>query len=407
MLSLTDRSAVSTIRGYFYQFDRSILSVLDLAEDQESVSLECIEDIDVQTATDTTAVQCKYYEKTEYNHSVIKPAISFMLSHFKEGLTDGQPSIKYKLSGYFESGQDKLILPLDIEFLKEHFLTKATKGVTVRQHEQLKVSDLELNTFLEALSIDVHAARFEEQFEAIIDALAKQFDCSPFAAEFFYYNNALRVIKELSIQNDEALRIITKGEFLKRIETSSILFEEWFVAKRGKARYYQRLRNEYFINGLNVSSAERLFIVHVSKDSYQRVDVKDLLKTISRKYSKLSKREARPFSPYTLLCGIDDKEILALKQELRNEGFRFLDGYDFKDAAFDRNSISRTASFENGPELRIFSCLAEAQQTFQSFLRSREIYEFYGTRPVSGFGDDAIKHTRFQIPDHKDIKNII
>ena len=404
---MTDRSAVSTIRGYFYQFDRSILSILDLAEDQESVSLECIEDIDVKTATDTTAVQCKYYEKTEYNHSVIKPAISFMLSHFKEGLTDSQPSIKYKLSGYFESGQDKLILPLDIEFLKEHFLTKKTKGDTVRQHEQLKVTDLELNTFLEALSIDVNAARFEDQFEAIIDALAKQFDCSPFAAEFFYYNNALRVIKELSIQNNEALRVITREEFLRRVETSSILFEEWFVAKRGKANYYQKLRNEFFINGLNVSSAERLFIIHVSKDCYQRGDVKDLLKTISRKYSKLSKREAKPFSPYTLLCGIGGEEIAALKQELHNEGLRFLDGYDFKGATFDGNSISRTASFENGPDLRIFSCLAEAQETFQSFLRSREIYEFYGTRPVPDFGDDAIKHTRFQIPEYKDIKHII
>lgn len=404
---MTDRSAVSTIRGYFYQFDRSILSILDLAEDQESVSLECIEDIDVKTATDTTAVQCKYYEKTEYNHSVIKPAISFMLSHFKEGLTDGQPSIKYKLSGYFESGQDKLTLPLDIEFLKEHFLTKKTKGDTVRQHEQLKVTDLELNTFLEALSIDVNAARFEDQFEAIIDALAKQFDCSPFAAEFFYYNNALRVIKELSIQNNEALRVITREEFLRRIETSSILFEEWFVAKRGKANFYQKLRNEFFINGLNVSSAERLFIIHVSKNCYQRGDVKDLLKTISRKYSKLSKREAKPFSPYTLLCGIGGEEIAALKQELHNEGLRFLDGYDFKGATFDGTSISRTASFENGPDLRMFSCLAEAQETFQSFLRSREIYEFYGTRPVPNFGDDAIKHTRFQIPEYKDIKHII
>lgn len=404
---MTDRSAVSTIRGYFYQFDRSILSILNLVEAQESVSIECIEDIDVRTATETTAVQCKYYEKTEYNHSVIKPAIIFMLSHFKEGLTDGRPSIKYKLSGYFESGQDKLNMPLDIDFLKEHFLTKTTKGVTVRQHEELKVSDLELNTFLEALSIDVDAARLEDQFESIIDALAKQFDCSPFAAEFFYYNNALRVIKELSIQTNEALRVITRDVFLQRIETSSILFDEWFVAKRGKAKYYQKLRNEFFINGLNVSSAERLFIIHLSKGSYQRGDVKDLLKTISRKYSKLSKREARPFSPYTLLCGIDDKEIAALKQELHNEGFRFLDGYDFKDAAFDGASISRTVSYDNGPDLRIFSCLPEAQQTFQSFLRPREIYEFYGTAPVADFGDDAIKHTRFQIPDYKDIKNII
>ena len=404
---MTDRSAVSTIRGYFYQFDHSILSILDLVEAKESVSIECIEDIDVRTATDTTAVQCKYYEKTEYNHSVIKPAIIFMLSHFKEGLTDGQPSINYKLSGHFASGQGKLVMPLGIDFLKEHFLTMTTNGVTVRKHEELKVSNLELNAFLEALSIDVNAARFEDQFKAIIEALTKQFDCSHFVAEFFYYNNALRVIKELSIQTDEALRVITKQEFLQGIETSSILFEEWFVAKMGKAKYYQKLRNEFFINGFNVSSADRLFIIHVSERSYQRGAVKGLLKTISRKYSKLSRREAKPFSPYVLLRGIDDAEIAALKQELHNEGFRFLDGYDFKDAKFDGTSISRFATHDNGPDLRIFSCLSEAQQTFRAFLRSREIYEFYETTLVADFGDDAIKHVRFQVPDYKDIESII
>ncbi|MBW4963699.1 MULTISPECIES: DUF4297 family anti-phage-associated protein [Roseobacteraceae] len=404
---LTDRSAVPTIRGYFYQFDRSILSILELAEATESVAIECIEDIDVRTATDFTAVQCKYYEKTEYNHSVIKPAIIFMLSHYKDGLTAGRPSIKYKLSGYFESGQSKLVMPFNIDFLKENFLTVTSKKITEKKHEELNVSDQELKGFLEALSIDVDAAKFDDQFNTIIGALAKRFDCSLFTAEFFYYNSALRVIKELSTQTDEALRIITRQEFLERIDTSSILFDEWFVAKRGKAKYYQKLRNEFFVNGLNISSADRLFIIHVSESSYQRGAVKGLLKTISRKYSKLSPREAKPFSPYVLLCGIDDAEIAALKQELHNESLRFLDGYDFKDAEFDGASISRSATHSNGPDLRIFSYLFEAQQTFQSFLRSREIYEFYEITPVADFGDDAIKHVRLQVPDYKDIESII
>lgn len=404
---LTDRSAVHTIRGYFYQFDRSILSILNLAEATESVAIECIEDIDVRTATETTAVQCKYYETTEYNHSVIKQAIIFMLSHYKNGLTNGQPSIKYKLSGHFSSGQGKLVMPFNVDFLKENFLTATSKKVTLKKHEELQVSDLELEGFLESLSIDVNAAKFDDQFNTIVRVLAKQFDCSPFAAEFFYYNSALRVIKELSIQANEAWRIITRQEFLKRIDTSSILFDEWFVAKRGKAKYYQKLRNEFFVDGLNVSSVDRLFVIHVSEGSYQRGAVKGLLRTISRKYSKLSSREAKPFSPYVLLCGIQDAEITALKQELHNESFRFLDGYDFKGAKFDGASISRPAAHSNGPDLRIFSCLFEAKQTFQSFRRSREVYEFYESTPVADFGDDAIKHVRFQVPSYRDIESII
>lgn len=404
---VADRSAVSTIAGYFYQFDRSILSILGLPSPNDSVAIECIEDIDVHTATETTAVQCKYYEKSEYNHSVIKPAIMFMLSHYKEGLTAGRPAIQYQLSGYFASGQDKLVLPFDIGFLKTNFLTTASKEGTVKKHEELGVSDAELEGFLKLLSIDVNAAKFEDQFRAIIHNLVKQFGCSPFSAEFFYYNSALRVIRELAIEPNEALRVTTKTAFIERIDKSSNLFDEWFIARRGKASYYRGLRNEFFAAGLNVSPAERLFIIHPAGDSYSRNTVKTLLKTISRKYSKLSRRDAKPFSPYVLLVGIDDSELAGLKQELHNEDFRFVDGYDFKGAQFDAKSISRPVSADAGPALRLFCSLEEARQTFLSFQRSREIYEFYCSEPVEDFGDGAISHTRFQIPKYEDIDEII
>eukprot|EP01012_Entosiphon_sulcatum_P064837 TRINITY_DN93699_c0_g1_i1.p1 TRINITY_DN93699_c0_g1~~TRINITY_DN93699_c0_g1_i1.p1 ORF type:complete len:406 (-),score=64.37 TRINITY_DN93699_c0_g1_i1:15-1232(-) len=404
---MADRSAVATIAGYFYQFDRSILSILGLTGANDSVAIECIEDIDVHTATETTAVQCKYYEKSEYNHSVIKPAIMFMLAHYKAGLTAGRPAIQYQLSGHFASGQDKLVLPFDISFLKTNFLTTVSKEKIVKKHDELGVSDAELEDFLKLLSIDVNAAKFEDQFQAIIDSLVKQFDCSPFVAEFFYYNSALRVIKELAIKPDEALRVITRTAFLKRIDTSSYLFDEWFIAKLGTEKYYRELRNKFFATGVNVSPADRLFIIHPAGDIYSRNSVKTLLKTISRKYSKLSRRDPRPFSPYVLLVGIDDSELAGLKQELHNEDVRFVDGYDFKGAQFDAGSISRPASADAGPALRLFCDLEEARQTFRSFQRSREIYEFYRSEPVEDFGDAAISHTRFQIPNYEDIDKII
>lgn len=405
---VADRSAVSTIAGYFYQFDRSILSILELPGANDSVAIECIEDIDVHTATDTTAVQCKYYEKSEYNHSVIKPAIMFMLAHYKAGLNAGRPAIQYQLSGHFASGQDKLVLPFDICFLKANFLTTVTKEKTVKKHEELGVSDAELEDFLKLLSIDVNAAKFDDQFQSIIERLTKEFGCSPFAAEFFYYNSALRVTKELAIEPEDTLRVITRAAFIKRIDTSSYLFDEWFIAKLGVVKYYRELRNEFFATGVNLSPAERLFIIHPAGDSYSRNAVKTLLKTIARKYSKLSKREAKPFSPYVLLVGIDDSELAGLKQELHNEDVRFVDGYDFKGAKFDAGSISRPASFAAaGPALRLFCNLAEARQTFLSFKRSREIYEFYRSEPVEDFGDGAISHTRFQIPNYEDIDKII
>ena len=55
--AMIDRSAVDTIRGYFYQFDLSILSVLKLTSPDDSIEIECTEDIDIRTATEITATQ--------------------------------------------------------------------------------------------------------------------------------------------------------------------------------------------------------------------------------------------------------------------------------------------------------------------------------------------------------------
>ena len=63
-----DRSAVDTIKGYFYQFDFYILKILSSTNDLDEFTIEGIEDVDIETSQGLTAVQCKYYEGTEFNY---------------------------------------------------------------------------------------------------------------------------------------------------------------------------------------------------------------------------------------------------------------------------------------------------------------------------------------------------
>lgn len=95
---MNDRSAVDTIAGYFYQFDHSILSLMTLVDELDTVALECIEDIDVYTATDTTAIQCKFYAQTEYNHSVIKPARDAEIQELKASLKAGEAAREFAVT---------------------------------------------------------------------------------------------------------------------------------------------------------------------------------------------------------------------------------------------------------------------------------------------------------------------
>ncbi|HAS1185996.1 TPA: hypothetical protein I3819_004381, partial [Enterobacter cloacae] len=108
------RSAIHAIKGYFYQFDKTIVELLH-TQDDDVIYVEGVEDIDLKNADEITAIQCKYYENTEYNHSVIAHPIQLMLKDYAKRLAGKEDIYKYTLYGHYPSGHDKLTLPLTIE----------------------------------------------------------------------------------------------------------------------------------------------------------------------------------------------------------------------------------------------------------------------------------------------------
>lgn len=404
---MNDRSAVDTIAGYFYQFDHSILSLMTLVAEVDTVALECIEDIDIHTATDTTAIQCKFYAQTEYNHSVIKPAIMLMLTHFAAVLSGNRTRVKYRLWGHFASGQHKLALPIDVDFLKKSFCSYMIKKVQRNHDVDLGLDDANLKDFLTVLTIDIEAKGFEQQLDEVIGLLESHFNCSRFQAEYFYYNNALRVIKELSISRNPADRIISKRDFLARIDTSGVLFGEWFVARKGKRLHLAALKREYF-TALNVSPFERFFMVEINPADYIRQDLKDLVLLIAKKYSKLQKNEPKPFCPYVYIHGIDNVELVALKKELMGEDFRIVDGHDYNGSEFNPSSIQLPANQGNGVRLKILNSLADLETTVSTTKgKTRKLFQFHRADPFCDYSDTAVGHVKIQIDRIQDIKDII
>ncbi|WP_228378377.1 hypothetical protein [Chryseobacterium sp. CCH4-E10] len=199
---MKERTAIDTIKGYFYQFDFAIVKLLELGRDTETIVIEGIEDIDINTATEETAIQCKYHSKVEYNHSVIAKPIRLMIDHYKDVLSGAKKRINYKLYGHFQSGQAKLKLPIDSTFLKDHFLTYTENKVKHYHHVEHNLTDIELDDFISLLEININALEYQSQVAKISSLLINQFGCKEFEAEHFFYNNALKVIKELSIEDD-------------------------------------------------------------------------------------------------------------------------------------------------------------------------------------------------------------
>ncbi|MEK6511203.1 DUF4297 family anti-phage-associated protein [Myroides odoratimimus] len=403
---MADRTAIDTIKGYFYQFDYAIVKLLELSQDTDTIIVEGIEDVDIDTATEETAIQCKYYAKTEYNHSVIAKPIRLMLDHYKEVTIGTKQRIKYKLYGYFESGQSKLSLPIDLAFLKDHFLTYKKAEVKYYHHAKHNLTDDQLEDFLSLLVIDITALEYHSQVSKISNLLMTQFNCEPFEAENFFYNNALKVIKDIAIENDILKRKISKSDFLTKIDFKRVLFNEWFVKYKGESKLFTELRTRYF-TGLNTSPFERFFIIEIPKVNYVRTELKDIILTISKKWSKLSAREPKPFCPYIYLHNIPQQELLELKKELYSEGFIFIDGFDFDGSEFNPKSISKSANNSNSIKLKIINKLEHIDLTLSEISKTKEIYQFFNTNPFFNISYPNIKQIQIQFSRLTDIKKII
>ena len=412
---MTDRSAIDTIVGYFYQFDKTILDILD-SDIEQTIVVEGIEDIDLISPDETIAVQCKYYEKSEYNHSVIKKPIMLMLKHYAGLLKSGSPTIKYHLYGHYKSGQAKLSLPLSIDYIKDNFLTytksesivkdgkKTTKRVTHKLFEELGLSDEDLSDFISLLTIDINAPSFENQLTTIFTKLCEHFNCDKFEAENFYYNSGLKVIKDLSIKQDIANRSITKRSFISEINTKQLLFNSWFVHYKGKSKYFREIKRNYFNTGLNTNPYERFFLFEVKPiDNIQ--DIKEIIRIIQDRWSKLSRLEKNSFCPYVYIHNLNEIKTQQVKQELFDEGMVLKDGYDFLGAKINIKSLTKQATYQNGIKIKFVNSLSDLNTLLNQITAPKEIYQFF--QSDNFYNNESCKHIKIQIEETLDIKSII
>jgi hypothetical protein len=403
---MTDRTAIDTIKGYFYQFDFSILKILELPNDTDSVIIEGIEDLDIKTATEENAVQCKYYSKTEYNHSVISKPVRLMLSHYSEVKNGIKNRINYNLYGCYQSGQHKLTLPIDIDFLKNNFLIYTKDKVKNYHHEDLGLSDADLNEFLTLLTININALEYDAQLKHIFESLKSCFNCSDFEAEHYFYNNSLKVIKEIAIKSDVNDRRVRKLDFIRHIDSKKILFNEWFIQFKGEKRFFAELRAKYF-TALNTSPFERFFLIEASEIDYCRSELKELLYIISKKWSKTSKRETKPFCPYVYIHNLPSNELIELKREMYEDDFVIIDGFDFSGAPFNPKSIIRKADFSNQIKLKFVNELNHLILTINEIGKTKYIFQFYRNNLFFELEQPSTKNTKIQIKKLNDIKEII
>lgn len=396
------RDAIDTITGYYYQFDYYILQLLEVVNDNDTVMLEGIEDVDILEENELTAIQCKYYDKTEYNHSIIAKPIRLMLKDYVQR-TSQRKNIRYKLYGRYKSGHDKYPGVLSVDFAKKNLFTYTENKVKHELHVELFLSDADLEEFLSKVDVNIYAEDYKEQQAKVLQKLSIVFRCSNFEAEYFYYNNALRFVKDVATRQNTTDRIVSKKTFLRTIDSKKMLFDKWYLQFKGIREYCSEIKKQYF-SPQNVSPYERFFLIECD-ELINNIELISLIIKISNHWSKLSKREVHTFCPYIYLHRISKERLVALKRMLQQEDIQLWDGYDFLGADFSIKSIIRKANSENNVRLKILNELDLLGDVLNNISGTKEVYQFYLQEPF--FEEETYLSYGIQISSTKNISMMI
>ncbi|PHV20642.1 hypothetical protein CSQ92_21180 [Janthinobacterium sp. BJB446] len=397
---MVNRSANATIKGYFYQFDHTIERLLEAAAPQSSIVVEGIEDIDFDDGDDSALVQCKYYEGTEYNHSVIKDAVIHMLRHFhSKGCPPTQES-RYRIYGHYQNGQDKLSATFDLDFLKKNFLTYDHKKVTHEVHLELGMTDAQLETFLKLLDIDVRAPSYDEQQKRIVKLLVAQISgCKLEDAEIFYYPNAINAIQTLAIQSDVKDRKITKARFLIAVNRKDIVFSLWLRQKFGDEYYAKLIKRKHFkFASTKVPKASRIFVIDMDSE-FDLAKTVEMLARIGTGFSHVEHARTPAqdrFCPYVLLLGLSPPDLVSLKGCLVGQGISISDGHAFNGAAFSPVLLAAPPTKDHQIRLKFIPSVDDiAQVVFAINGTVVELFDFFKSSPL-----DTV-HIPSGVPHHR------
>ncbi|WP_010170847.1 hypothetical protein [Bacillus coahuilensis] len=236
------READHTIKGFLYQFSKTLNAILS-STDKDEIQIEgIIEDIDVKNCNATNAIQCKYHEsKVRHNLSDIYKPILQMLCHF---LDNNTLSLKYVLYAYFpnEKVGVKEITKLHIEEILSSsnfdYISKYISKIKPPKEQSIKdllgkasktsedkakikkyyeTSELELTVDIDKFLKDHFVFEIGLSYEELMNETKKLLMAEGFSFEDvkdLFYPNSIQYIAELSILSEAEKRITSKNKLI-------------------------------------------------------------------------------------------------------------------------------------------------------------------------------------------------
>lgn len=249
-----DRSADHSIQGFLYQFNKTLVELLNADEDATVTIEGAIEDIDLTTSSGTTAIQCKYHEsQAKFTLGCIYKPLLQMMHHFHQNPASG---VTYRIYAFFP----------DRDGHPEYVPTKEDLQAAIAS------SDKKLQRYAQPLrgsfNPDSVGSRITVVFGLQYDALVQQVRQALLANGFpedeidtLVYPNALEFVANISIKHSVLERQTSKGLLLTRLRSvRTTAITRWTLALKTKAQILKARRKQLKVN-LDKNVRTRYFLI--------------------------------------------------------------------------------------------------------------------------------------------------
>jgi len=318
--------AYYAIKGFVYQFDKTILEILNQTDEEASVKIEQEQDLEYENYV----VQVKYYEtkyKPAQQKQKIKDATLKLITDFASDETKN-----YCLYIYF-NGE----LPKTTKYSSVNELDKLLGNKSQMFHESFK------EKFIKNFII-IYAEDYQKQFKNVISKIQTEFNCKEEA--YIYHaiirNHLFHLITEKPISNYTE-RQCNKNEVIENIKETKIkIFNSAYSEYLGETKYFNFIKKQF--HKVDFTYNNYLFIggniTETNSHSFAQ-----LIKYLAEKY--FDKKNSSKAKPFNVIIDKSESELIEIKKQLIRFNVKFNDGYEgygeFSEQIFNEPSLSASS----------------------------------------------------------------
>lgn len=332
--------AYFAIKGFIYQFDKTILEVLNQTDENAYVKIEQEQDLEYENYV----VQVKYHG-TKYSASkqielIGKPTYK-LLKSFEQN-----PHKKYCLYIYLEDKTRK-ILKLNLQELN-CYINKFEKG----NHS---VPEAVKNNFLNNYEINF-SIDFISQFDEVCEKIQSTFRCDKEVAMISYHaiirNYVLNILLKFPKEKSEERQ--TKLADIKRLIQiqKAIFIQSEYANILGEKNYIKFIKTQ--LPKINIGHKKYLFIGNNIQETNSHTFA-NLFQYLTEEHftSKIPKSE-----PFSIIIDKTQEEVNQIKKQLIKLGIKINDGYEniqFEEHFFNEEHLYNIANKKYSFAIRIIS----------------------------------------------------